>query len=418
MRSAPAQAVALGCRITAAPSRNLGRQIPLETGKFPRSGSHPGSETGWRLDGTHASSVGSPPDLVDIGPGTNAFATEVVNGVSRTVLTFPMGNGLSLSPVSSLIPRDHYTIAMRFGLDVIDYNRRLIDFFDGQSDCGVYDYFGHLIVYCGAEGSGSMLAGTWVEVVLTRDTAGNVAGYVDGAPRLSFVDDGHVAVVDANDTLRFFRDNECTAGACDEDSAGAVARIRLWDDALTADEVAALYPCAAAPLVSCRTPMHAHASVLVLRDWPDDPRDTLVWRWASGAATTAADLGDPTAGSDYRLCLYDAAGDRSEPLLRATARARGTCAGAPCWKPTSSGFKYTDPELTPDGLHVVQLEAGGDGRAKIVVKGRGANLHMPGLGLFVPVTVQLHRADGDPCWGATFLLPSRNAPGRFKTRSQ
>jgi hypothetical protein len=103
--------------------------------------------------------------------------------------------------------------------------------------------------------------------------------------------------------------------------------------------------------------------------------------------------------------------------LRATLPAGGTYAGAPCWKPTSSGFKYTDPELTPDGLHVVQLEAGGDGRAKIVVRG-GANLHMPGLGLALPVTVRLHRADGGPCWGPTFPFPSRNVPGRFKARSQ
>src|SRR5262249_29080977 len=147
-----------------------------------------------------------------------------------------------------------------------------------------------------------------------------------------------------------------------------------------------------------------------------------VGRGAGGGPPPAPPLGDPPAGPAPRLCLYDAAGDaagdRGEPLLRATAPAGGTCAGAPCWKPTSSGFKYADPELTPDGVYVVQLEAGGDGRAKIVVKGKGANLHMPGLGLLPPVTVQLPRADGGPCWGATFLFPSRNATGRFKARSQ
>src|SRR5262245_7405002 len=139
----------------------------------------------YAFDGTHASSVGSPPDVVDIGPGTSAFASDVVDGVSRTVLTFPEGNGLSLSPVSGVIPSDHYTIAMRFRLVAVDYHRRLIDFLDGQSPCGLYDYFGHLDGECGDAGGGSIRPGTWVEVVLTRDSAGNVAGYVNGARWLS-----------------------------------------------------------------------------------------------------------------------------------------------------------------------------------------------------------------------------------------
>jgi hypothetical protein len=372
----------------------------------------------YAFDGTHASSVGSPPDLVDIGPGTNTFATDVVDGGSRTVLSFPMGNGLQLSAASSVIPRDHYTIAMRFRLDVVDYNRRLIDFFDGQSDCGAYVYFGSLIVFCGQSGGGRISAGTWVEVVLTRDTAGNVVGYLDGTPQLSFVDDGHVAVVDSNDTLRFFKDNDCIAGACDEDSAGAVVRIRLWDDALTVDEVAALYPCTAEPLANCRTPTSPRSSVLVLRDSPDDPHDALAWRWARGAATTLAELGSPTSASDYRLCVYDTDYNHGQPRLRATAPAGAMFGGSPRWKATSSGFTYTDPDLTPDGLQTVQLAAGSDGSAKILVKGKGANLHMPSLPLVVPVTVQLHRSDGGPCWSATFTAASRNAPGRFKARSQ
>ena len=42
-----------------------------------------------------------------------------------------------------------------------------------------------------------------------------------------------------NETLRFFQDNT-SGGAGNEASPGAVARIRLYNKALTADEVAAL----------------------------------------------------------------------------------------------------------------------------------------------------------------------------------
>jgi len=45
----------------------------------------------------------------------------------------------------------------------------------------------------------------------------------------------NVGVIDENNTLRFFVDDG------DEESAGAVARLRLFDTALSAAEVRALY---------------------------------------------------------------------------------------------------------------------------------------------------------------------------------
>jgi CSLREA domain-containing protein len=60
-----------------------------------------------------------------------------------------------------------------------------------------------------------------------------VVGYVDGIQQFSFSDTSGDAVIDANNALRFFRDNQSGS----EHSAGSVARIRLYDTALTAVEI-------------------------------------------------------------------------------------------------------------------------------------------------------------------------------------
>jgi hypothetical protein len=63
-----------------------------------------------------------------------------------------------------------------------------------------------------------------------------VAGYVDGVRQFAFQDGDGLAEI-ASDTLRFFVDDSETRR---EYSEGAVTRIRLYDRALTANEVAAL----------------------------------------------------------------------------------------------------------------------------------------------------------------------------------
>ena len=94
------------------------------------------------------------------------------------------------------------------------------------------------------------------------------------------------------------------------------------------------------------------------------------------------------------------------------------CAGRPCWRETGSGFRYDDPELTPDGLRQVVLREGlAAGKAKIFVKGKGANLPMPSLPLAQPVLVQLHNSDG-LCWEATYSAPAlKNQTDQFRDKA-
>jgi OOP family OmpA-OmpF porin len=106
------------------------------------------------------------------------------------------------------------------------------------SDTGLYSYNGVLTFYSGINGRDvAVTPNTWAQVALTRDRGGNVAGYVNGVEQFRFADDEGDATISAADTVRFFQDDSAVSG---EQSAGAVARIRLYDRPLTAGEVAAL----------------------------------------------------------------------------------------------------------------------------------------------------------------------------------
>jgi hypothetical protein len=193
----------------------------------------------YRFRNSRASSVGEAPALADIGPGTNTFATATVDGTSSTVLTFPKGNGLRLSPTTGVIRNGTYTIVALFELDSVDGFKRIIDFKNGTSDNGLYLQGGLLRFFPDAQGTTPVTANTYVQVALTRNAAGTVTGYVNGVRQFSFSDAANRAVIGSNDVLRFFKDN-VSGGAGGEHSAGSIARLRLYDRSLSANQVAGL----------------------------------------------------------------------------------------------------------------------------------------------------------------------------------
>ncbi len=194
----------------------------------------------YRFQNTRASDVAGAPALTDIGPGANVFATETVEGQARRVLAFPKSNGLSLPAVASLIPTTSYSLVIDVRLAEIAGYRRLAGFKDDTSDSGLYELNGRISVYPVASGgSGLIRANTYARVAITRAPSRTVAAYVDGRRAVApFTDSNNVTQISAAN-LRFFKDDGFIAG---EESAGAVARIRVYDGALTAAEVAALSP--------------------------------------------------------------------------------------------------------------------------------------------------------------------------------
>ena len=187
--------------------------------------------------GTRDSSCCGAPPIADLGP--NSFADEDVDGSRRPVLAFPLSSGVSIP--TGVIPADSYSIAALFRLQEVSGYRRIVDFSTSSTDRGLYDLSGQLNFYpivTGGTFPPPIPANTYVHVVLTRDAAtGEVIGYVDGQQEITFVDSNRDAVFQPGSALRLFKDDSVIGG---EESAGAVARIRVYEDALTAAEVAAI----------------------------------------------------------------------------------------------------------------------------------------------------------------------------------
>ena len=149
--------------------------------------------------------------------------------------------------------------------------------------------------------------------------------------------------------------------------------------------------------------------LLILKDKTPDKGDQLLWKWVKGPTTPLADFGDPLTADDLALCLYDA----GALVTSATADAGGTCGTKPCWtaKPTTLAYKNRDTSST--GTQVVKLKEGlVDGKASIVWKAKGLRVAMPALDMLGgPLTVQMHRSGGGPCFGATYSAPFLQADG-------
>jgi DNA-binding beta-propeller fold protein YncE len=173
-------------------------------------------------------------------------------------------------------------------------------------------------------------------------------------------------------------------------------------------------PCTPAPAVGCRIPLRPRAASLQLSDRPGSTNKVFTLRWARGSAVTPADLGTPTTMTEYVACLYDAAGP--QPVASLVAPAGETCGALPCWKPVPSGFAYSDPALTPDGLNKATVSAGADGRSRLIWKAKGPSVPPLGLPLQGPVVLQIQASNGT-CWEATFPTATVNDGTTWKGKS-
>jgi hypothetical protein len=182
--------------------------------------------------------------------------------------------------------------------------------------------------------------------------------------------------------------------------------------------------CVLAPKTGCRRSLGSAKSKITLKDAPDDVKDKVAWTWGAGEATTPADFGDPPAGDDYRLCIFDGLASSPRRLATSLAPGGGSCAGGgSCWRargspPGTSGFLYKDTGLLlPDGVKRVVLKPGDDGLAKAVVKGQGSHLALPSpMNVTLPVTVQLQAENGE-CFEATFVTARTSREDLFRATS-
>lgn len=168
----------------------------------------------------------------------------------------------------------------------------------------------------------------------------------------------------------------------------------------------------AMPLPGCTLPFVAGRGSLVLKNHVDDAKDKLIWKWNAGSQTDPSEYGNPVSGGTvYALCVFDE--NASVPqLIMENVILPGS------WEPSGGGYKYRDRNRASDGIGVVVLAPGGDGKSRIIVRGKGALLGMPALPLNEDqkVTVQLVNSNG-ACWEAQYGSSLSNTPDLFKARA-
>jgi hypothetical protein len=183
----------------------------------------------------YTSTVPGAPDLVPLN--TVSFTTAVVDGQTVDAAAFDQGSGFRMDAPAN-ISTGGYTVVLLFSFQTTSGYRKMIDFHDREADAGLYNLNGLLDFYPSAAGTGvTIVADTFVQVVLTRNAAGEVDGYVDGVPQFAFGDSQQYTVL-ATNSFNLLIDDFATGEH--EASAGTIVRVRLYDAALTASQVAAL----------------------------------------------------------------------------------------------------------------------------------------------------------------------------------
>lgn len=314
------------------------------------------------------------------------------------------------SPVTSPDGDNHFssstyagdgTTALHTGVTTYEctYRDRLVLQGDGVQDGSYLDgEIAHAyrpdfkVVYSNGAGATNLeCTGDWALLVANACLAGAAEcgnGTVESGEAC---DDGNLDPGDCCDASCQF---EANGAACGDD--GNVCTADVCDGAGTCVHDAT-------PASGCRA---AGKSLLLIKNNADDAKDKLTWKWLKGAATTVGDLGDPTAASDYTLCLYSG-----------TSAASLAIPAGPGWKAAgNSGFKYADATGAPDGVQKASLKAGAAGKAKALVKGKGINLpDAPAPALTLPVTVQLV-GDG-ACFESVFPAATKNDTKQFKAKT-
>jgi hypothetical protein len=193
-------------------------------------------------DSLNAQESGVAP-LVAVDPlGTSGFQNATVFGALRNTWNFTgaaspvLDQGGLLLDTTGLIPANDYSLELVFELTGNSGWRRLVDSLDRTSDAGFYiDPNHNLSFYPDGGTSAPFAANTFYDVFVTVDSSDVVTGYFSGVQQFSRTS----ASMDIRTNfLGFFLDNTAGGGQ-GEWSGGNVALIKVFNSALTAQQVAA-----------------------------------------------------------------------------------------------------------------------------------------------------------------------------------
>ena len=191
----------------------------------------------YRFDNDLTSAVAGAPALQFIPSGSPTYVADTVGGVSQQVMVWTADQGLTMS-TAGLVSRTAFTVVVRFRMEEAEScYRRILGFRDeaNLNDSGLYVCNKRVSIYHSGstEGPAEVLANdVYVEVALTRSADGTLTSYVNGAFHAMRTDTPTTQYELTEDTLRLFRDDGS------EESNGRIARLRVYDGALTAAMVA------------------------------------------------------------------------------------------------------------------------------------------------------------------------------------
>jgi hypothetical protein len=169
------------------------------------------------------------------------------------------------------------------------------------------------------------------------------------------------------------------------------------------------------PRVDCIGAFVPHRGLLRLQK-PQGHSQRLNWSWTHGSLTSKSDFGTPTANTNYDFCIFDQAGGVNHLAYRARLAGGAVCSGRPCWVESTQGFKYRDVRASNGSISGLVLKEGANGKARIMLKGKGDGLNLPMLPLTQQSTVTVQLGNGTRCWNARFGTNSVNTTLQFKAK--
>ncbi len=191
-------------------------------------------------------------------------------------------------------------------------------------------------------------------------------------------------------------DESCIAGVCETTESAPVCT--------ACRSCQASVGCAPSPEPGCHGPLEGLRPLLLLKERLDDlDKRRLSFKWL-GEMTALPDFGNPETQDTYIVCLSDQSSGQQLPFMCTSAAGGAVCGNDPCWKATKNGFVYKDRNQTQPNsfLSKMTLKAGADGKAKIIIKAKGANIPLPQLqSLLAPMTVRVDVTSGGS-WEAVF----------------
>ncbi|MCS7029843.1 MAG: T9SS type A sorting domain-containing protein, partial [Bacteroidia bacterium] len=185
---------------------------------------------------------GSGPTLIQ-APAGGYFTSDVVCGSTITYYHFNFNGGFYFNNASAgnfVNASDGHTIELYMRFDNTNSWRKIIDYKNLGSDCGVYNYWGYYQFYCSGTSSIAVFnPGVWVYAAIVREPGANANYhlYYGGSTSslYTFLDNSQMGLPNASNLIYFFVDDHVTGQW--EASSGDISVLKISNYPLTGTDI-------------------------------------------------------------------------------------------------------------------------------------------------------------------------------------